>query len=266
MAPILLWNLISPLFLLADKSLINLSERYKILDVLRCLIVSSFLFFVRLLLSVVPSLNLKPINFGEKFPLEHKREKSDFAVEPPGGVGDSGIARALSQLLAIVNSVPVSSRKYEAVRSLAERLIEGNLREDSDALKQVNRTVLSAAFSRTLAQLETVMMEQKRARGGGFSGGPAGSGVMLNRVLRVVESLGDMAWSRAAKPREELVLEGSSAEKLAAELAWLAQKLTVCGFAEEAVCRWAAASNLAWLAVSAESRLQGLLVKVSGNA
>ena len=57
---------------------------------------------------------------------------------------------------------------------------------------------------------------------------------------------------------------GNSAEKLAAELLWLAQKLAACGFKEEAVDMWASASNLACLSLSAEPRLQGSLVKVSG--
>lgn len=272
MAPLLLRNPISSLFLFVDESLINLSERYKVLDIVRCLVVSSFLFFLRLLLSVVSS--LKPMKFSEKFPPEREHKKSDYRLQPMGGVGDSGIARALSQLLTIVNTVPVSSRKYDVVRSLAERLIDENLQQGFEALHEVNRTVLSAAFSKTLVQLEAAMMEQERARGGGcgFSSGSAGSGAKpaeyynLNRVLRMVKSFSDMAWSRAAKPREESGPEGGSAEKLAAELVWLAQKLTFCGFAKEAVCRWASASNLAWLAVSAEPRLQGLLVNISGNA
>lgn len=270
MAPLLLRNIVGSIFLFADKSLINLAERFKILDVLRCLIISSLLFFIRLLLAFVPS--VKPINFGEKFPLDHRHKKSDFPAQPPVGVGDSGIARALSQLLAIFNTVPVSSRKYEAVRSLAERLIDENLQEGNEALRKVNRTVLSAAFSRTLTQLEAALMEQERALGGGLSGSPAGSAAVpveyysLNRVLRAVKSFGQVAWSRAGKSREDLALGGSSAEKLAAELLWLAKKLVACGCAEEAVCRWASASDMAWLAVSAEPRLQGLLVKVSGNA
>ncbi|KAK4768885.1 hypothetical protein SAY86_027035 [Trapa natans] len=267
MAPLLLRNLVGPIFILADKSLINLAEWFKALDVLRCFIVSSSLFFIRLLLSFAPS--VKPANFGEKFPVERKHGIEEFQAQLPVGVGDSGIARSLSQLLAIVNNVPVSSRKYEAVRSLAERLIDENLRESNEALRDVNRKVISAAFTRTLTQLETTMMEQERALGSGFSGSPAGSAAVpidyygLNRILRAMKSFSYMALGGSGTPREGLALEGCSSEKLASELLWLAQKLVASGCAEEAVCRWSTASNMAWLAVSAEPRLQGLLVKVS---
>ncbi|PKI37847.1 hypothetical protein CRG98_041797 [Punica granatum] len=268
MAPLLLRNLVTSLFLFADRPFINLAERYKILDLLHTFVVSCFLFFLRLLPVVVPPVN--PFSSGSgRFPPEHKGKKPDFLPQSPGGVGDSGIARALSQLLAIVNTVPVSSRKYEAVRSLAERLIDENQQEGTKALREVNRKVLSAAFSRTLTQLEAAMVDRERARG--FSSGPVGSGAVpaehfyLNGVLRVVKALGGVAWSLAGTPRDELGPEGSSAEKLAAELVWLAQKLAACGCAEEAVCLWASASNLAWLAVSAETRLQEILFKVSAE-
>ncbi|OWM63602.1 hypothetical protein CDL15_Pgr008145 [Punica granatum] len=258
MAPLLLRSLFTSLFLFAEKPFINLSERYKILDLLHTFIVSSFLFFLRLLSAVVPLVDLFSSG-GHRFPFVPKGKKPDFLLQLPGGVGDYAIARALSQLLAIVNTLPVSSRKYEAARSLAERLIDENQQEGTEALREVNRKVLSAAFSRTLTQLEAAMVD----------GGPARSGVVpaeyfyLNRGLRVVKSLGHVVWSLAGTPRDELVQEGSSAEKLAAELVWLAQKLAACGCAEEAVCLWALASKLSWLSVSGEPRLQGLLVKVS---
>ncbi|KAA8536459.1 hypothetical protein F0562_028937 [Nyssa sinensis] len=188
-------------------------------------------------------------------------------LRPPEAAGDSGIARALSQLLSIVNDIPVSSRKYEGVRSLVERLIDENLREDNETLRlrEVNCTVLSAAFARTLGQLEAAAM------GGGNNGiGDLTDGVprngdyyRLSRILRAVLYYGDAAWTRFGKSREELGRSGNSAEKLAAEMLWLAQKLAACGGVEEAVGMWASASNLAWLALSAEPRLQGSLVKVS---
>uniref|UniRef100_A0A5B7AXP0 Uncharacterized protein n=1 Tax=Davidia involucrata TaxID=16924 RepID=A0A5B7AXP0_DAVIN len=261
-APLLLRNLLTSIFIYADKSLLNLTEKYKLLQVLRSLLISAFLFFLRILPSFYPSAD----NYNYSF----KPPKTDNYVQTTtAGGGDSGIARALSQLLSIVNDIPVSSRKYEGVRSLAERLIDENLREDNETLREVNCTVLSAAFSRTLAQLEAAVMG---GCGGGNNsigevadGGPRnGDYYRLNRILRAVLYYGDAAWTRFGKSREELGRSGNSAEKLAAELLWLAQKLAACGSDEEAVCRWASASNLAWLALSAEPRLQGSLVKVSG--
>ncbi|KAI3439278.1 uncharacterized protein J3R85_005008 [Psidium guajava] len=263
-APLLLRNLITSIFIFADKSFLSLAEKFRLLELLRYLLLSSFLFLLRLLPTLFPSVN-SVVHDG--YALKPPKPAGDGRAPPPSGACDSGIARALSQLLAIVNNVPVSSRKYEAVRSLAERLIDENQQEGTEALLEVNRTVLSAAFSRTLNQLEAAMMERERQSGCG--GGGDGSGTVSveyreNRVLRAIRSVRDVAWrGRVWWSSEEPARLGSSAEKLAAELVWLAQKLATCGCAEEAVCGWASASNLAWLAISAEPRLQGSLVKVS---
>ena len=114
---------------------------------------------------------------------------------------------------------------------------------------------------RTLNRLEAVMVKQH----GAAADGCGQVEYRLNRVLRAVRSAGDVAWSRVGWRREEVSREGISAEKLAAELLWLAQKMEACGSGEEAVCLWASASNLARLALYAEPRLQGSLVKVSGT-
>ncbi|KAI6701646.1 hypothetical protein NL676_015970 [Syzygium grande] len=271
-APLLLRNLVTSAFVFADNSFLSLAEKYRLLELLRYLLLSSFLFFLRLLPSLFPSAG--PAFLDGYAPLEPPKSSAAAGGAPaPSGACDSGIARALSQLLVIVNNVPVSSRKYEAVRSLAERLIDENQREGAEALLEVNRTVLSAAFSRTLNQLEAAMMERERQRGcvaGGDGDGDGSATVSVeyrkNRVLRAIRSVRDVArrgrvwWSSEEPTRTRL---GSSAEKLAAELVWLAQKLAACGCAEDAVRRWASASNLAWLAISAEPRLQGSLVKVS---
>ncbi|XWS39738.1 hypothetical protein CRYUN_Cryun18bG0080000 [Craigia yunnanensis] len=256
-APLLLRNMLTSMFIYANKSLLNLAEKYKLLEIIYYVVITSFLFFLRLL----PSL----------FPSNSHRQADDYTFKPHKndgyvtacGVGDSGIARALSQLLSIVNDIPVSSRKYEIVRSLAERLIEDNHREDIEALREVNRTVLSAAFSRTLSQLKAAMVELGQDRVGHDGAGPGPVLHRSNRVLRAVRSIGDGVWTKIGRGRKDVNRSGNSAEKLAAELHWLAQKLAACGFKEEAVDRWASASNLAWLSLSAEPRLQGSLVKVA---
>ena len=176
---LLLRNMVTSMFIYANKSLFNLEEKYKLLEIIYYVVITYFLFFLRLL----PSL----------FPSNSHCQADDYTFKPHKnngyvtacGVGDSGIARALSQLLSIVNDIPVSSRKYEIVRSLAERLIEENHREDIEALREVNRTVLSAAFSRTLSQLKAAMVELGQDR---VSHNGAGPGLILyrsNRVLRV---------------------------------------------------------------------------------
>ncbi|GMJ06784.1 hypothetical protein like AT5G64230 [Hibiscus trionum] len=249
LVPLLLRNLVSHALIYADKSLFSLSERYKLLKVIRSLIATCFLFFLKFLPSNLLSLSLQAGDYS------FKPGKNDvYAV-----VSGSGIGRALSQLLSSVNDIPVSSRKYEMVRSLAERLIDDNNTEGVEALREVNRVVLSAAFSRTVCRLEAVMAELG-PDGVGYGGGGAGLvQYQMVRVLRAVRSVGNGVW----RGLEDVNRSGNSAKKLAAELLWLAQKLAACGFADEAVERWASASNLASLSLMAEQRLQGSLVKVS---
>ncbi|WRX15395.1 hypothetical protein QQP08_007882 [Theobroma cacao] len=257
-APLLLRNMVTSIFIYADKSLLNLAGKYKLLELIRAVVITFFLFFLRLLPSLIPStLHPQADDYTFKHPQNHSYVAAAY------GVGDSGIARALSQLLSIVNDIPVSSRKYEIVRSLAERLIEENRKEDVEALREVNRTVLSAAFARTLRQLEAAMVELGQDTVGLDAPEPGPVRYRLNRVLRAIRSVGDGVWSRVGMGREDVNRSGNSAQKLAAELLWLAQKLAACGFEEEAVERWASTSKMAWLSLSAEPRVQCSLVKVS---
>ncbi|CAN1127198.1 hypothetical protein LINPERPRIM_LOCUS29450 [Linum perenne] len=256
----LILNIIMSLFIYADRSLLQLADKYKLLELLRYVIVTSFLFFLRLVPSLdscIPSFDVRSLK---------KKDVSNYQpplCAPGGGVGcDSSISRALSQLLTIVNEIPVSSRKYEIVRSLAERMIDENHRENVAALDEINRTALSAAFSSSIAQIGAAMAELGLERSGS-----AGAGQIvkynLNRVMKAVRSIGLVSWTRTGLGSDEVSQLNCSAEKLAAELLWLAEKLRDCGFVEEAVSKWAMASKVASLALSAEPRLQGSLVKVS---
>lgn len=271
--PLLIRNLISSIFIFADKSLLNLSQKSKLLQLIRCVLVTSFLFFLRLLPPLNPSdddvpyrkgRNKKSSNIHEyEFQIPSSAAVATANTGDSGGSAGSAIGRALSQLLSLMNDIPVSSRKYQVVRSLAETLIEDNHKEGAEALRQVNRTVLSAAFSRTLGQLEAAAALEQQVRGGGDGSDLVGlvrpAEYRLSRVLRAVRSIGDVAWLGAARASGSR----SSAEKLAAEVLWLAEKLAACGYGDEAVVRWASASNLAWLSVSVEPSLQASLVKVS---
>ncbi|PON81904.1 1,8-cineole synthase [Trema orientale] len=271
-APLILRNLVSSVFVYADNSFFSLAEKHKLLELIRSILIASVLFFLRL----IPYLNP-----NDYYPFFHSRSPSKrgaYTHAPTladgggggggGGGGEgSGIGRALSQLLSITSDIPVSSRKYDVVRGLAEKIIEDNRREGSPALREVNRTVISAAFSRTLGRLEAVVVEKgpedwaEGGRGNGNGVGPVE--FRLNRVLRAARSIGEFVLTRVGRVREGANRSGISAEKLAAELIWLAEKMASCGFVGEAVWRWASASRLAWLAVSAEPRLQCSLVKLS---
>ncbi|KAA3482545.1 1,8-cineole synthase [Gossypium australe] len=261
-SPLLLRSMASSVFIYADKLFINLAEKFKPFEIIRYVLITSFLFFLRLLSFLFLS-DLPPKSQSHVYTFNPPKSNDRYLIG--SGVSDSEIARALSQVLSIVNDIPVSSRKYAIVRSLAEGLIEENRREDSEGLREVNRAVLSSAFSRTLSYLEAAMVELGQDRIGHDGAGPAPVQYWVKRALRVVRSVGDGVWAREGSGgvREDVNRSGNSAEKLAAELLWLAQKLVDCGFGEEAVERWASASNLASLSLLAEPRLQGSLVKVS---
>lgn len=245
--PQLLRNVIIAVLVFADESLLQISANSKLLEKLRLFLVACFLFFLRSIPSVVSFANTNPTR-GYTFPEKKKKlEIGDCASE-------SGIGRAIWQLLSAMNDIPVNSRKYEVVRSLAERLIDENHGQNSLALFDLNRRVLNASFRRTLGRLEAAV-EKNRS-------GPVRSG--LNRVVRAaVRAVGDGFNSWGGE--ETVDQSAETAEKLAAELLWLAEKMSVYGFVDEAVERWASASNLAWLALWSEPRLQCSMVQISGN-
>ncbi|KAL3515531.1 hypothetical protein ACH5RR_022433 [Cinchona calisaya] len=280
-APFLLRNLITSIFFFADKSLHFFAINSKFLQALRYIILSSSLFFLRILPSFFPILKT-PLDDDDDDNNNNKYKKADRYFPATvggggcsiGGTGDSSIARALSQLLSLVNDIPVSSRKYEVVRSLAERIIDENFLEGDDGvLRAVNSTVLSAAFERTLSQLEAAMLVDHGGRRSNFGNSEEESMNaaaakaeyyynLLSRLRRAVRFCSDTIFLRG-KSRDELMSRSAcSAEKLAAELLWLAQKMA-CVCADEAVNKWASASNLAWLSLKTEPRLQASIVKIS---
>ncbi|EOA13664.1 hypothetical protein CARUB_v10026735mg [Capsella rubella] len=221
--PQLLRNIIVAVVVFADETLLQISGNSKLIEKLRLFVVACFLFFLRSLPWVV--------SFADP---NSKKDRMKLDCQ------ESGIGRAIWQLLSAMNEIPVSSRKYQVVRSLAERLIEENHAGNSIALFDLNRRVLNASFRRTLSRLEAAERNRRDADEPG-----------LKRMVRAaVRAVG------TGSGGEE------SAEKLAAELLWLAEKMAVYGIAGEAVEKWASASNLASLAVSSEPRLQSCLVQI----
>ncbi|KAG0499593.1 hypothetical protein HPP92_004284 [Vanilla planifolia] len=155
--------------------------------------------------------------------------------------------RALLHVLSLVSVLPVSSRKYGLVRSLADRLLDENLLlSPVGGLRSVNRVALSDAFACTIRRLEAAVAST--------TFGPA------DLISGVVWS--SLRWIGAAE-EESGAGKAALAEKLAAEVLWLAQKMADCGSASEAAVRWAAASGLGRIALSADPRIQVALVRVS---
>ncbi|XP_020581746.1 LOW QUALITY PROTEIN: uncharacterized protein LOC110025539 [Phalaenopsis equestris] len=152
--------------------------------------------------------------------------------------------RALSHLLSVISIIPVSSRKYHFARSLADRLLDENLiSSPSGGLGEVNRAALLEAFEHTIRKLEAVV---PRSGGGPMNLIAGGIWAGLRRVGVVVREIEGGGGSMVA-------------EKLASEVLWLAQKMTECGTAREAVARWAAAAS----ALIVEARIQVAFVRIS---
>ncbi|GAU24120.1 hypothetical protein TSUD_389140 [Trifolium subterraneum] len=243
--PPLLRTLISSLFNSSDKnsflsfSLLN----YKLFQTLRFIILTFYLFLLRF----IPSFFF--IEESVKFNVKTHNNKFTHDTR-----NDTAIGRALSQLLSALNDIPVSSRKYEVVRSLTEKIIDDNHLDGVHSLREVNRVALSTAFGRALKQLEEKMTEIEVE---GEGDGGEYYRMMRRRIWKVVRTVG---WRARGG---EGGLGGVPAEKLAAELIWMVKKMVECGCADEAICRWAAASNLGFIALSADPRLQSSLVKLA---
>ncbi|KAK1286989.1 hypothetical protein QJS10_CPB19g00900 [Acorus calamus] len=248
----------------ALKSLPNVStasthvDRNNLLrDILRhaiSLSLFSLFFFLRLLLSLFPSSSPPPSPPSSKI-VSH--------FPPPPASTSSAVVRSLSHILSAMSRVPVASRKYALIQSMADRAIDGNSRLGSPALDAVNRSALSAAFSATLRRLEAAVRRDRSSAAAAVrvdrTGNPVVGAVRFG--LGIVKEAMVMAAAVAGAEADE---EGRvSAEKMAVELLWLAKKMEGCGAVGDAVARWGSATELARLALSAEPRLQGSLVRVS---
>ncbi|WOL13776.1 hypothetical protein Cni_G22555 [Canna indica] len=188
------------------------------------------------------------------FPSPPSPRSRASASTVPSPSDSTSAGRALSRVLSAVVRVPVASRKYDLVRSLADRILDENLRFNGDrgaALQDLNRAVLSASFARTL-----VLLEEAVAAGAAAGPGDGSEG----RIMGALKS----SMRRWAAPLAEGGF-GGSAEKLAAEALWLGQKMAESGAAKEAVAMWGAASRLAAHAISAEPRLQVAFVRVCAS-
>uniref|UniRef100_A0A0D9VL72 Uncharacterized protein n=1 Tax=Leersia perrieri TaxID=77586 RepID=A0A0D9VL72_9ORYZ len=175
-------------------------------------------------------------------------------ADPSCPAGATCVGRALAHVLSVASRLPVASRKYELVRGLAERLLDDNVRAGGARVEAVNRAALSGAFARTLRQLD-------EAAAGGNEWLPG-----MELAVRAVRS--GMRWWRpteaaAAAAGLDEGFGGPAAEKLAAELLWLGQKMADCGAAREAATQFGAASRLGCRALVAEPTLQVALLRLA---
>lgn len=194
----------------------------------------------------------------------------------------------MPQILGLLNQIPATSRKYQFAMAMADQIMEGNARDGRVELLEVNQQALSSAFACTLSLLHRSLKHPH---------GSADSGDWLSRVLRaipmgsyvspyvkglnscitsVTQTLRRGALSVLLDKWRDFIGEGSGcvvvyegaddvvAEKLAQELFWITNKIRAYGAVDEAMVQWSYASALASLAFSANPRVQGYIVKISG--
>lgn len=249
--------LVSKIISSSSKLFSTHTNKYKLLQILHqilCIALYWIVFFLRLLPSLYPNPKTPSRPFDA---FSGKRDKNIIQETTVNGDSTS-VCRALTQILSIINEIPVSSRKYELVRSLAEKLIEDNLKVGSDVLRDINCTVLSSAFAKTLQQLESAVMEEVKE-----TTLIGSSEHRLDRILHKIWSYSERAWAWLGENAGVPKPDAWAAEKLAAELLWFAMKMSTCGAVDVAISSWGSASRLAWLSISAEPRVQDSLVQIS---
>lgn len=170
-------------------------------------------------------------------------------ADPGSPAGATCVGRALAHVLSVASRLPVASRKYELVRGLAERLLDDNVRAGGARVGAVNRAALAGAFERTLLQLEA-------AAGGEWPG--------MELAMRAIRT-GIRWWRPTAAAALDEGFGGPAAEKHAAELLWLGQKMAECGAAREAAVQFGAAARLGSRALVAEPTLQVALLRLAGT-
>lgn len=164
---------------------------------------------------------------------------------------------------------------------MADKIMEGNFRDGHEELIEVNRTALSSAFASTLSRLYGCLQQdqkpddswawtsrviRKLPLGSFIASYVKGLNYCLNAVLQTVRS-STLQLERRRQPGGRGGGEGVDdvvAEKFAQELLWITNKLRAYGAVEEALVQWSFASGLASLSLTANPRVQGFIVKISG--
>ncbi|KAH7669231.1 hypothetical protein IHE45_11G064400 [Dioscorea alata] len=190
-----------------------------------------------------------------------------------------GIGRSLSHMLGMLNEIPASSRKYEFMLAMADKMLNENMQQGHPALLDVNRAVLSSAFSHTCELLRLSLRRSELC--------PVTWPTRVIRMLPMGARLAKMydgirvclagivpamdTWRSGSKFERQVAVtaptvstsEWLEAEKLAHELVWITSKLIANDAIGEAIIRWAFASGLAGLSLTAHPRVQSSLIKVT---
>ncbi|XP_008813455.2 uncharacterized protein LOC103724075 [Phoenix dactylifera] len=261
-------------------------ERWRPMNTVRYLVMLTIwanVWVLRIITDIFPPSPavLSLLDFGVEGLIHKKPSSSSTAIVLHGGSGSvlgansTAIGRALSHILLILNDLPFTSRNYEFVLAAADRVLNENVQLGHSELLEVNRAVLASAFSRTSELLRRALQRSSSI-----------TGTWPSRVLSLLPlgpllatlydglrlCLGGLLPSAAVgalRPYKPHLLVAPStnewveAEKLAHEMLWITNKLRASSAVGEAIVRWAFASGLASLSLTAHPRVQGPIVKIT---
>lgn len=220
--------------------------------------------------STVGSLDMVPSSSSSSS-LDLILHESYAMAIPPG----KALGRALSHVLAIVNEIPATSRKYQFAVAMADRIVDDNTRDGHIELLEINRLALASAFARTSSLLHSALESSHKASDDYSAWGtrvlsslPFGS-FLAPYVVKGLGAVFSLASGSKSQKQRQMVLGGRervddvAAEKHAQELLWIADKMRGCGAVDEALVLWSLSSDLASLALNANPRVQGIILKIS---
>ncbi|XP_068640732.1 uncharacterized protein [Aristolochia californica] len=166
---------------------------------------------------------------------------------------------------------------------MADRIVNDNALSGCETIREINRQALSAAFARTSALLHRSLQtthshedyQPVTLPGRVLHALPLGSQLVsylrtvcffcLTNLFPSPKTEWQLQQQVAGLGPAESGGETPVAEKHAQELLWLTNKMRGCGAVDEAVVQWSFASGLASLALTANARVQGAIVKISGK-
>lgn len=198
--------------------------------------------------------------------------QEDSNIQAPSA---KALGRALTHILALLNEIPASSRKYQFALGMADKIVDENSRCGHLEMFQVNRAALASAFARTLGLLYSSLKSPRMSED---------SGSWPSRIIRslplgsfVASSLKGLGtffpWvgiamslfqnkKQLAVPDHEESLNDLAAEKHVQELLWITSKMVECDAVDEALVQWSLSSGLASISLSSNPRVQGFIVKI----
>lgn len=189
----------------------------------------------------------------------------------------------------LLNEIPATSGKYQFAMAMADRIMDENARYGHVVLLHINRTALASAFARTsnllYRALERSQVDQDddsssyawttrviRAlpMGSYLTSYARGLGLCVSAIMSTVANISAAVGTHQSQKKRRQVgadhyVEEVTEEKLAQELLWMTTKLRDYGAVDEALVQWSFASGLASFSLTANVRVQGFIVKISGK-